>query len=152
MECNPDEILVKALGIPRKEIDHAGNKEEVCKELEICTNSKGLVDEDPLGTQPSYIKKLKPLSDKRDDIKLMHDKKARNYLIILCPRLEEWILKATREAGVNVEVYGLPNNADELHKFINTKLKGFVNLIENIKGKSRMLKTLEDFLKRKKFK
>jgi hypothetical protein len=105
-----------------------------------------------LNTRPSYIKKLKPLSDKRDDTKLLHDTKAQNYLIVLCPGLEEWILKATREAGVNIEDYGLPGNADQLHKIINTKLKEFVNLIENIKGKSRMLKTLEGFLKSKKFK
>jgi hypothetical protein len=148
LECYPDEALLRILGIPVKKIHHAGNKGNVCKRLEKSTNSKGLVDEDPLSTQPSYIKKLKLHSNEKS-IRLLHDESVKNYLIILCPRLEEWILKAARESGLNIKNYGLPNKADELHKVINVRLEKYENLISDLKNrKSRMLKTLESFLKK----
>jgi hypothetical protein len=147
LECKPDEALVVTLGIPGKEIEHTSGKGSVCKKLEKSKHSKGLVDEDPSSIQPSYIKKLKTLSNKHY-IKLLYDKNAENYLIILCPNLEVWILNATRDAEINIKNYNLPDNADELHKILNTKIGKFTNLLQTlIKEKSRMLKTLEDFIK-----
>ncbi len=46
-----------------------------------------------------------------------------------------------REAGVNVRNYGLPDDADQSHQVINIRPQQFVNLVEDIKGKNRMLKT-----------
>jgi len=148
LECKPDRVLVTTLGIPSKEIQHESHKVRVCKRLEKSTNSKGLVDEDPSSTQPTYIRRLE-LHSNEHDIKLLYDEKTQNYLIVLCPRLEVWILKAATEAKVNVKNYDLPNTPEELHNIINTKVGKFMNLIQNIKEKSRMLKTLEDFVKNK---
>lgn len=102
LECYSDEALVKALGIHKKEIYHSYSKGNVCKKLEKNSESKGLVDEDPFSTQPSYIGKLKTNSHEYD-IKLLYDEIANNHLIVLCPRLEDWILKAAKEAGINVK-------------------------------------------------
>jgi hypothetical protein len=63
--------------------------------------------------------------------------------------LEEWILRAAQELGINVEDYGLPNKANQLHKVINTKIENLVRLLENRKRQSKMLKTLEGFVKSK---
>ena len=107
------------------------------------------MDEDPLSAQPSYIKKL-TLRSQKHDIKLLYDENAKNYLIMLCPNLEEWILKATKDAEINIKNYNLPDNIDELHKILNTKIGKFTNLLQNLKKKkSRLLKTLEDFVKNK---
>ncbi|MCZ7392012.1 MAG: hypothetical protein ABOK23_08915 [Candidatus Methanoperedens sp.] len=148
LECNTDEALVRAMGVHRNEIFHSGNKGNVCKNLAKKQKSIGLVDEDPFSAQPSYIGKLKIESNK-DDIKLLYDKNAQNNLIVLCPRLEDWILKAAKEARVNVKDYSLPDDADEFHKIINTKLEKFVHLIEDIKKRSKKLKTLEKLIKSK---
>ncbi len=149
VECKPDEAIVITLGIPGKEIEHRNGKGSVCKRLEESINSKGLVDEDPLSTQPSYIKKL-TLRSQKHDIKLLYDENAKNYLIMLCPNLEEWILKATKDAEINIKNYNLPDNIDELHKILNTKIGKLTNLLQNLKKKkSRLLKTLEDFVKNK---
>ena len=149
VECKPDETLVKALGISGKVIEHRSGKGSVCKRLEESINSKGLVDEDPLSAQPSYIKKL-TLRSQKHDIKLLYDENAKNYLIMLCANLEEWILKATKDAEINIKNYNLPDNIDELHKILNTKIGKFTNLLQNLKKKkSRLLKTLEDFVKNK---
>lgn len=146
LECYSDEALVKVLGVHKKGIFHSYSKGNVCKKLEKSINSKGLVDEDPFSTQPSYIGKLKTNSYEYD-IKLLYDEIAKNHLIVLCPRLEDWILKAAKEAGIYIEDYGLPDDANELHKIINTKLQKFILLIEDIKKKSKMLKTLEKMIK-----
>ena len=150
VECYPDKALVSSFGIPKRKIKHAYAKGNVCNRLEKSKSSKGLVDEDPLSAQPTYIKKLKLLSDEHE-IKLLYDEKKQNHLIVLCPRLEEWILKAAKEAKVDVGNYGLPDDADELHKIISAKPRKprrFENLIADIKKRSRMLKTLEGFIKR----
>lgn len=148
VECDADEALVKALDIPKKEIEHRSGKASICKKLEKGSNSKGLVDEDPSAAQPTYIKKAK-LQLNRHDIKVLYDDNAKNYIIMLCPRLEGWVLKAAKQAGVKMESYNLPNTEAELHSIINTKIGKFINLVQNIKNnkKSKMLKALQESLK-----
>lgn len=148
LECNPDKALVQTLGIPKKEIVHAGDKGEVCNRLKNSRNSKGMVDEDPSSPQPRYIEKLK-MNSHEYDIKLLYEEKSQNHLIVLCPTLEDWILKAAKDARVNVDDYSLPDDAYELHKIINIKLEKFVQLIEDIKKQSKMLKTLEKLIRSK---
>jgi len=54
------------------------------------------------------------------------------------------------EAEVDVKDYYLPDNADKLHQFVsvNEMNKDFKNLIEDLKGKSKIFKTLENLLKK----
>lgn len=146
-ECEADTALVKAFGIPRKEVEHSHGKGNVCNRLEKTKNSKGLVDEDPLSAQPTYIGRLKPLLNKHG-VKLLLDEKNQNHLIVLCPRLEDWILNVTKEVNIDVLKYGLPNDPNRLREALNIKLDKFKDLIDNIKQKSEMLKTLEEFIKR----
>jgi hypothetical protein len=148
LECDPDKALMRTLGLAAKEIKHVYSKGNVCNKLAKSRHSKGLVDEDPASPQPTYIGKLK-LSFHQHEIKLLQDDKAQNQLIVLCPSLEEWILKAAREAKVNIQDYGLPNGARQLHEIINTRVESLEKLTKSIKGKSQMLKTLEGFVKSK---
>ena len=146
VECNPDEALVNFLGIKKKEIIHGNGKSGICKKLKSKENIKGLVDEDPLSPQPKYIEGLK-LIEKNHNIKLLYDNDKHNFLIVLCPRLEEWILKAAKEAGVDISDYGLPDNGNDLHKVINFRIGSFKKLLVELKGKSQKLETLERFIK-----
>jgi hypothetical protein len=148
LECDPDKALVKALGMSNKEIKHVYSKGNVCNRLTKSSHAKGMVDEDPASPQPSYIGKLK-LQLQQHDIKLLYDDKTQNRLIVLCPRLEEWILKATKNAGASILDYGLPNEAQRLHEIINTRAGSFEKLIKGIIEKSKMLQTLEGLLKSK---
>jgi hypothetical protein len=145
LECDPDKALVKALGMANKEIKHVYSKGNVCNRLAKSRDAKGLVDEDPASPQPAYIGKLKLHLHQRD-IKLLQEDKTQNRLIVLCPRLEEWILKAAREAKVDIQDYGLPNEARQLHEIINIRVEGLEKFIKSIKDKSKMLKTLEGFV------
>lgn len=148
VECYADNALISALGIPRQERQHEGNKGNVCNRLKKTSASKGLVDEDPDRVQPSYLEKLHLLSNE-NEIKVLFDEKSQNYLIVLCPGLEDWILKVVRETGIDIEKYGLPNDANKLHEIINNKLPNFLNLLEDMKKNSRMLKTLRTILRTK---
>ena len=150
VECKPDFTLVKSItGIPKREIIHAGGKSEVCKRLEKNKNHKGVVDEDPWSVQPPYLKKLETKENLSDyELKLLDDNND-NRLIVLCPRLEDWILKTAKEADVDVRKYNLPEDPTKLHEVINNKIDKFDDLIENLKDHER-LKILKNLLMRKK--
>lgn len=147
VECKPDFALVRSITrIPRREIIHERDKSRVCNRLKRQRSCKGLVDEDPLSTQPSYMRKLKLEDDLfRAELKVFHDESNGNYLFVLCPRLEEWILKAAKEVNLNVEKYSLPNIAEKLHRVINLDLDKFEGLLTNLKELKR-LKTLKKLL------
>ncbi len=151
IECNPDLALVKSLiNVPRRGIVHEyKGKEEICKRLRKQDDSIGLIDEDPLSTQPSYVKEAGLEGDHSEhDLKLLYHRASNNYLVVLCPRLEEWVLKAARETGIDVRKYDLPNDAARLHRYINIKLGKFENLLEDLRDSSSRLKTLKRLLER----
>jgi hypothetical protein len=145
VECKPDFLLVNTLGFSKKDIVHAGNISKVCKGLAKSENAKGLVDEDPDGDRPTYIDTLQLLQNQHE-IKLLRDDKRDNQVIVLCPRLEEWLIKVTEEAGVDIGRYGLPNDGEKLHKVINLDLRKFEKLVNDLKDKSKMLKALKKAL------
>lgn len=147
VECKPDVALVNALGIPKREIIHAGNKSKVCKRLSKSENSKGLIDQDPWSDQLSYVKRLETVYNQHG-VEIREDRQNKNRLIILCPRLEEWILEATKEANLDITEYGLPNSGKKLHGMINTNISKFETLIEELlRRNSNMLNVLRRALK-----
>lgn len=149
LECKPEFILAKSLtGIPKREFIHERGKPKVCKQLERRRDCKGLVDEDPWSTQPPYMKKIKLKEDiSEHDLKILHDNSNDNCLIVLCPRLEEWVLKTAKEASIDVRKYRLPDKAIRLHREINIDLSKFERLIGDLKNSER-LKILKRLLER----
>jgi len=150
-ECKPDSTLVKILGNPKKQIIHLGGKPEVCKQLAKRENRRGLVDDDPFSIQPPYLKKLRVMEDlSHYGLKILNDTSKNNVLIILCPRLEEWVLEAAKEAGIDIKRYNLPDDGEQFHKVINIDLRKFEKLVNDLKVKSKMMKALEKALKERK--
>ena len=143
VECKPDFILVNNLGASKKEIIHGGGKAEVCRKMMKTENCIGLVDEDPASIQPPYLRKLKIKTElSQHGIKILKDDKRNNYLIILCPKLEEWIIKATIEAKIDIRKYNLPNDPDKLHSIININIKKFEKLLVKLKEESNRMRIL----------
>ncbi|DBA54653.1 TPA_asm: hypothetical protein GahPV1_gp16 [Geoglobus ahangari pleomorphic virus 1] len=145
VECYPDESLAISLGVRKRDVIHAHSKGNVCKKLERTKNSKGMVDEDPGSSQPSYIKSLR-VEEEKHDLKLLLDPRNGNYLIVVCPNLEEWIIRTAREAGVDLRRMGLPNDPNRLHKVINSNLDKFEKLLSELQGRSKRLETLRGYL------
>jgi len=147
VECKPDRELVRTIK-PGEIVIHAGGKSGVCKRLENAYHAKGLVDEDPQSARPPYIKKLEYL-DEEESVKLYYDRFRKNFLIVLCPRLEEWILNAVKELNIDLKDYNLPADPNKLHAVINSNLKNFRDLLHTLKQKqSKKLAVLEEFLKK----
>ncbi len=148
-ECKPETILVQILTrTSRKNISHAGNKSELLKKLvEHFTNSKGIIDEDPWAYQPPFLSRFEKTQDLTiHEIKVFRRKNRNNLLIMLCPRLEDWIIKAANEADIKPEQFGLPNSPEELHRLINIRTDNFKELVKRIKDKSNRIEKLTRYL------
>ena len=129
---------------------HSGNKSGVCKRLGKNQNCIGLVDEDPMSIQPSYVEDLDIEYDLNQlQIKVKLDKANKNRLIILKPKLEEWVLETAKKSDIETEPFGIPSNPKRLHSIINHSLDRFRNLIEFLKTKDERtrLSTLQKLLK-----
>lgn len=147
VECYADKALVNSLGIGEKKIVHAGGKSNVCKRLKRDTDSIGLVDEDPRSAQPSYIKSTQLHQECTSlNIKLWLDRKRRNRIIMLCPRLEEWIIKAVKDAGQKMGDFGVSNNPYVLHSELGIKPEKLRGIINGIQGQSERIRLLKKFL------
>ena len=151
IECKPDYVLVNSvMKTSRKEVVHEfKGKFEVCKRLENAKDSKGLIDEDPSSVQPAYVQRARLETDLPEQgIKVLYDNSNNNRLIILSPRLEEWVLKAAQIAKVDVRKYDLSNDARKLHEVININLDKFEKLLEDLRESSIALKTLKGLLRK----
>jgi hypothetical protein len=144
VECDADKILVSSLGVKRKEIKHANSKGNVCNQLQKRKRSKGLIDEDPGSAQPSYVSKLETISAE-NNIKVLYERKTHNYLIVLCPRLEEWILQIMKDLKIDLREYNLPEDSNNFHRTISLRSEAFARLVIDIK-KSKKLQNLRRLL------
>lgn len=145
LECYPDEALVRSLiPILRWKPIH-GCKGDVCNYLRRHGSSVGLIDDDPNSPQPPYVREAKLVEDLTElGIRILRH--SSNQIIVLSPRLEEWILGAAKEANVDCRKYGLPVDGKKLHQEINLKLDKFENLLEDLKSSSNRLKALRQIL------
>ena len=149
VECNADVALVETLTSPsRRNIKHAGCKSMVIRKLmRTHENSIGIIDQDPYSIQPKDIERFNEIEySEKNQLRILYHSQRNNNLIILCPRLEEWIIDATREVGLDLNRYNLPNNPSEFHAIINLKINRFTQLVEDLKQRSDRLRTLHDHL------
>jgi len=67
-------------------------------------------------------------------------------VVVLRPRLEEWILRAAQEAQVNLASYNLPASASGLKSEITHSLDRFQRLVAHLQETPR-LKSLRELLR-----
>lgn len=135
VECKADETLARHLGLPRREVRHELNKDEVLKQLAKQSHCLGMVDEDPNSPRPIQFGQM-VVRDDYDQLGLrVYDDAARhNQVIMLRPRLEEWLLRAARDARLDVSdrQYNLPASPARLHREINLDLSKVERLIDDL--------------------
>ncbi|MDN5216989.1 hypothetical protein QQ020_33270 [Fulvivirgaceae bacterium BMA12] len=150
LECKPDEVLIKSLGYTRKMITHQANKGEVVKYLIKNPGAIGIVDQDPGSTEPSFMKDFQKIDKIQFDIDCRFSQKWKTKLIVLRPRLEEWVVKYAKVSKLKLANYSLPNTGKELHKIINSRLKNFERLLEDMhEAKNEALLHLKESLNTK---
>lgn len=146
VECLPDQALVTGLGISPEGVEHSHGKSDICQKLQRHAGAKGLVDEDPSAPRPSYLIGLQKRQTKHD-ITVLDDPSNRNMVLVLSPRLEEWVAEAASKAGVSLESYDFPVDPGELHKVVNHRIGKFQKLIHDLRKKSSALQELERLLR-----
>jgi hypothetical protein len=144
-------VLIKVL-VKRSKVIHAGNKSELLKHLiKYSENSVGVIDEDPYSVQPPLMNMFKQHAAFTNyGIKILTQENKRNVLVILMPRLEEWVIESAKEVRVDLNEYGLPKEPILFHEIVNTKLDNFKKLVEYlVKTKSSRIVALKNYLLRK---
>ena len=135
LECKPDMVLVQTLtGLGKKDIIHDfKGKHEVLRLLSRDRNSIALVEEDP-GSDPSvYLASMRiEVECVGLGLQLRQDPGRGNRAIVLRPKLEEWVIRASSLAGLNMseQPYNLPSSPRSLHKGINNRLDKVQLLVE----------------------
>ncbi len=142
IECDSDFTLLKSVSsIPRSQVMHElKGKSEICRKLAThATNCGALIDEDPNSVQPPYLQVVRQRGTEQTfpehGFKVLHDSKLNNYLVVLCPKLEDWSLKLAKDAGVDILNYNLPSTPGSLHHVIGQRLGNYERLLEVIKSK-----------------
>ena len=129
LECKPDETLMKALGYPVRRIIHQNNRGEVINYLKKNPQRIiGIIDDDPGTTKPSFFNHFKRETNEKHKVESFVISQSQTRLIVIKPRLEDWILFHATECGINVRDYYLPVTSNRLHEVINSKLPRFTDL------------------------
>ena len=150
VECKADRALVLFLtSLSGRQVIHENKgKYELCKRLSSDTDARGLIDEDPGRVQPTYLGRMSVSQDLEErGIRVLTDTARSNTIFVLRPRLEEWVLAAATESGLDPTEHGLPNRASTLHNIVNANLDKFDRLLSALKSAgSERLGTLSRLL------
>jgi hypothetical protein len=116
VECDADETVLRALGVPKKRLLHLGGRNRVISRLRHLPGAIGVIDEDPGTTQHLDMTSSYHPCETREGLRLLRRQgKGGQKLIMVCPKLEDWLLARAKQARMKPETYGLPGDPDRLH-------------------------------------
>lgn len=147
-EDPPHKSLLRSLGIPRKKILLLGPKGNVIKKLKNLPDYIGMVDEDPhsIQTQSHELANYQEIANDMG-LRLLLNKHGNKKIIILCPKIEDWLLQRAKSSNIDLKHYYLPNNSKELKKITNYDSKdGFKRFLSELKEKDKGMKLLQEWL------
>lgn len=135
VECNADESVLRALGLSKKQIRHERCKGEVINRLRKLPGAIGVVDEDPASAQPRDLNNYQEEVQTTEGLRLLtRQGKGAQRLILVCPKLEDWLIHRARSIGIEPENYGLPADPNRLHSIPRYEQKeGFRHFLAELK-------------------
>lgn len=153
-ECYVDTKVAEILGESLKKYNHQHGCGDVANELR--NNDRialGIIDEDKnKGPAAKYFSEFEIIKEENNLILKRHKQK-KQFLILICPEIEEWLLNDANKVNINPnsDEYKLP---DELKGFKNiSKIKdidrneGFYRFIKAlVKEKSPSITTLKKWI------
>lgn len=116
IECNNDHTFILLLGYNQRQLRHF-SKPELIKRVHNDPSEKvtGIFDEDPGSSQPPFLDYFKPISTNDGITLFAHKNKADKYLIMMSPRLEEWLYQRAKLCKIDPKSYELTRDPEELH-------------------------------------
>ena len=149
VECRPDKILAKFIlekaGIKHK-IIHEHGKTRIIKKVLSQKDSIGLIDEDPHAIPPPRIENFKLMSEEQEiqrfNFKVLKSPRD-SILILLMPRLEEWIIRLSNLTKIRLDRYGLSNDPNHLHSTINFKLSNLEKYLDELSKSNEFKKIIQ---------
>ncbi|MBM4045564.1 MAG: hypothetical protein FJ279_10650 [Planctomycetes bacterium] len=149
VECYADAALVRTLGVERGRIRHERSKGNVVNRVEESEQAIGLIDEDPASAQPRALAAYEVFAQ-GEGLKLLASRaRGQKRIIVIQPRLEDWILERAAVSGLRPSKYGLPGGPQELHRIPRYDLKeGYTRLLRDLcekdAGVRRLAKWISD--------
>lgn len=131
VECFPDEVLLRVLGVPASRIIHSKGKGNVLNALCDGRAFVGMVDEDPGSIQPAKLNAHFVAGETFGSLRLLrHRSDARRTLVVLSPRLEEWFLGRAAACKLDPATFHLPTTAKALKQKRFDTMPGYRRMIE----------------------
>ena len=147
VECNADETVLRSLGVPRKQLLHFGGKYELVKKLKDRPHDVGMVDEDPGKSQPKDMGSYRQTKSAEGLHLLIRQGRGGQRLVIVCPKLEDWLIDRAKSSGIRPEDYGLPSDPDRLHGIPRYEQKeGFRQFLAELKEKDKGMHKLRQWI------
>ena len=146
VECFPDEILVRSMGIPVARITHQKGKGNVVNAVVRGHASVGVIDQDPDSAQPSEFSRFKSVAQEGDLALMEHHSGNDRRLVVISPRLEEWLIARAIVSGVNPKDYGLPDTAKNLKRRRYDRLPKYRAFLDQLGAKDAEFKALRTWL------
>ncbi len=134
VECSADEVVLRNLGVPKKQLLHFGGKDKLVTRLRDLPGSVGVVDEDPASTHHPDLKASYRKAESEKGLRLLtRQGSGGQRLVIVCPKLEDWLIERAKSSGIRPEDYGLPSDPDRLHSIPRYEQKeGFRRFLEEL--------------------
>jgi hypothetical protein len=147
VECYPDEVVLRGLGVPRKHVLHQARKGEVFNWLKRNAGVVGMVDEDPDSDQPRDLVSYQQVQASEGLLLLVRQGSSGQRLIVVRPRLEDWLIQRARACGVDPRQYQLPGTAKELHNIPRYEQKdGFQRFLAELSDHDKGLSLLRQWV------
>lgn len=139
VECNADEVVLRNLGVPKKQLFHFGGKDKLITRLRDMPGAVGMVDEDPASTQHRDLKASYRKTDSGEGLQLLVRQGGGDQrLVVICPKLEDWLIKRAESSGIRPEDHGLPSDPDRLHGIPRYEQKeGFRRFLAELKEQDK---------------
>ena len=147
VECNADEAVLRALGVSKKQLRHERCKGEVVKRVSKLYCATGLIDEDPSSAQPRDLDNYKELQANEGLRQLARRDDKNKRLIVVSPRLEDWLIQRAKASGIRLKDYGLPSDPDKLHSIPRYEQKeGFCRFLAELKERDSGINLLRRWI------
>lgn len=153
-ECYVDTKVAEIVGQAKRKYNHQHGCGDVANQLKnrLRNNiSLGIIDEDRnKGHAAKYFSEFETVVTESNLILKRH-REREQYLILICPEIEKWLLADANQVGIKPEEYSLPSELKNFKRL--TKIQdidrneGFKNFIKTlIKSKSPSITTLKKWL------